>query len=215
MDPETRFLSGLIELQYGQKVEQKLKNFSHKVPWAHGWPENQKAFWNAEAFMWQRKIGKEKRRLIEQKLEFLQGKNNLDVGCGAYSYIPSVGIDFSEKMLQFNDTCSQKINTDLEEKLPLQEKTFDSATAIFVLNYLHKTDQLLQEIYRVLKEKGYLVVVLWSKRLNPLHQQKEQNHHPSPIWMKKITSAGFEVQFSEKEGIWFFIGQKGRKLIKD
>lgn len=227
---ETEFLSGLIELQYGQKVQEKLRKIAPKVSWAKGWPEDQKAFWNAEAFMWQRKIEKEKRKLIEQELQFLKcqnfmensehaqepvsdrrfltGKNNLDLGCGAYSYISSVGIDFSEKMLQFNEACSRKIKADLEERLPLKDGSFDSATAIFVLNYIQNPDQLLKEICRVLKQKGYLVAILWSKTLNSWYQQQEQNHISKKTWKEKITQAGFKVQGTEKEGIWFFIAQK-------
>ena len=208
MDAETEFLTGLIELQYGQPVQKRLKSMAKKVSWAQGWPEDQKAFWNAEAFMWERKIGKEKRKLIEHELQFLKGKNNLDLGCGAYSYIPSVGIDFSEKMLQFNDACSQKIKTDLEKELPLSDETFDSATAIFVLNYIKNVDQLLHEMYRVLKENGCGVILLWSKTLNPWHQQKEQNHYSAQVWKETIARQGFVVQFAEKEGIWFFIAQK-------
>ncbi|MBU0459742.1 MAG: hypothetical protein KJ771_02950, partial [Nanoarchaeota archaeon] len=64
LDNESKFLSGLIELQYGQKVEKKMRGFAQEVEWAQGWPENKKAFWNAEAFMWERKISREKRELI-------------------------------------------------------------------------------------------------------------------------------------------------------
>ena len=43
------------------------------------------------------KISKERRLLIEQELKFLFKGKNLDLGCGAYSYFPSVGFDLSEK----------------------------------------------------------------------------------------------------------------------
>src|SRR3989338_7306111 len=92
-DPETEFLSGLIELQYGKNVEKELQQYSKKVPWAKGWPLDDKAFWNAEAFMWSRKISKEKRELIKQELEFLAQGKDLDLGCGAYSYVKSIGFD--------------------------------------------------------------------------------------------------------------------------
>ena len=83
MDPETAFLCGLMELHYGQEVIDKLKPLSEKVLWAQGWPQDVKAFWNAEAFMWQYKIDKEKRESIGRELTFLEGGRNLDVGCGA------------------------------------------------------------------------------------------------------------------------------------
>ena len=71
MKEEAEFFAGLLEWNYGQKDFSKLKNLAQKVSWAQGWPEEKKAFWNAEAFMWQRKIAKEKRALIENELQSL------------------------------------------------------------------------------------------------------------------------------------------------
>ncbi|MDO8656808.1 MAG: hypothetical protein Q7K45_06225, partial [Nanoarchaeota archaeon] len=113
MNPETQFFQGLIELQYGQNVEKKLKALSSKIPWAHGWPQNKESFWNAESFMWSRKIEKETREMIQQELQFLAQGKNLDVGCGAYSYIPSVGFDLSPQMLKLNDICIEKVQGDV------------------------------------------------------------------------------------------------------
>ena len=47
MDKETAFLSGLLELQYGQEVENKLSLLSNNILWAKGWPHDNKAFCNA------------------------------------------------------------------------------------------------------------------------------------------------------------------------
>ena len=116
IDSETDFFNGLIELQYGQEDLIEMKKLAQKVSWAKGWPVDNIAFWNAEAFMWQQKIEKEKRELIRRELVFLESGNNLDLGCGSYSYIKSVGFDFSEKMLKFNDNCSEKVVGNLEEK---------------------------------------------------------------------------------------------------
>ena len=62
MDHETEFLCSLLELQYGQKVEEKLQHLAAHVSWAQGWPARKESFWNEEAFMWQHKIEKEKRQ---------------------------------------------------------------------------------------------------------------------------------------------------------
>ena len=69
MDPETDFLNGLLELQYGQDVN--LKSLAQQVSWAQGWPKNCKSFWNAEAFMWNHKIKDKVRKFIEEELQFL------------------------------------------------------------------------------------------------------------------------------------------------
>ncbi|MEK6969010.1 MAG: class I SAM-dependent methyltransferase [Nanoarchaeota archaeon] len=206
MDPETEFLCGLIELQYGLKVQEKLTVLAAKIPWAQNWPEDQQAFWNAEAFMWQHKISQEKRQLISQELKFLimdLPTKNLDLGCGAYSYLPSVGMDFSDKMLQFNDQCTEKITADLESPLPVKDNSFNSVTAIFVLNYIKNYSGLLLEINRVLKE-GVFVMVLYSKQINEWQRQKEVNAFTAEDWKAVLNRAGFIVDFYEKEGLWFF-----------
>lgn len=203
MDAESEFLSGLIELQYGQDVSGKLKKIAEEVEWARGWPENQEAFWNAEAFMWGHKVSKEKRELIANELDFLEG-NNLDLGCGAYSYIPSVGFDISEKMLAFNDNCIKRVCGNIEEPLPFNSNSFDSVTAVFLLNYVDDYRQLLSQINRVLTSQGYLMVVLYSGNINDWQRQKEVNKFTSDQWLSAIASCGFSVQFYEKEGLWFY-----------
>ncbi len=210
MDAETEFLSGLIELQYGLDVKDKLKSFSNQVHWARGWPENKKAFWNAEAFMWQHKIGKDKRELIRKELKFLEDENkiNLDLGCGAYSYIKSVGYDVSEKMLQFNDNCLRKVVGDLEQNLPFQNGEFDSITAVFVFNYIHNYGLLLSEIKRILKSKSMLIIILSSTGINQWQEKKVNNKLNCNEWKNILQSHGFDVNFYEKEKLWFFKCQK-------
>ncbi|MFH0701656.1 MAG: class I SAM-dependent methyltransferase [Candidatus Woesearchaeota archaeon] len=208
MDSENLFLSGLIELQYGQKVESKLKKLSTQVLWAKDWPKNKTSFWNAEAFMWGHKIEKEKRALIEKELSFLRGGTNLDLGCGSYSYLYSVGLDISPKMLDFNDNLSRKVVGDVERKLPFRNSEFDSVTAIFVLNYVKNYSLLLKEIARVLKPQGPFVAVLYSKELNDWQRQKEVHHFPAKGWKNILEKAGFKVKSSTKDNIWFFTCQK-------
>ena len=207
MNSETKFLMGLIELQYGQPVQSKLKKMATKIPWAQGWPENKQSFWNAEAFMWSRKIEKETRAMIQQELQFLAQGKNLDIGCGAYSYIPSVGFDLSPQMLKLNDHCYEKVQGDVEQKLPFQDKSFDSVTAVFVLNYVKNYKQLLQEINRVLKPKGYFVMVLSATKINDWQRQKEINHFTGKKWKKIMEKERFKVKLEQKNGLWFLKGK--------
>ena len=208
MDSETAFLSGLIELQYGQKVEHQLRKIAAQVSWARGWPENDRAFWNAEAFMWQRKIEKEVRQLIMQEVKPLRSGKNLDLGCGSYSYIPSVGVDLSEKMLQLNENCIQKVQGDVEKPLSFSTGSFDSVTAIFLLNYIHHYQSLLGGINRVLKEKGCFVAVLSATKISDWQRQKEVNQFSVKRWMTLLQRAGLRVKIKEKSGLVFFYGQK-------
>jgi SAM-dependent methyltransferase len=208
LNDEDKFLSGLIELQYGQDVINKLVDYAKNVDWAQGWPTDNLAFWNAEAFMWQHKISKEKRLLVKEELEFLSIGKNLDLGCGAYSYLPSVGFDFSKKMLDFNENCSEKVQGDLENKLPFDNKSFDSATAIFVLNYVQNYELLLNEVRRILKKESKFVFVLSSKKINAWQRQKEVNSFSVDEWIKIVEDAGFSVQVKEKEDLFFFVCQR-------
>ena len=207
IDPETEFFTEMMKLSYGEDVEKKLRALSSHVPWAKGWPENKKAFWNAEAFMWSRKITKEKRALIAEELAFLKGRN-LDLGCGAYSYLPSTGFDLSEKMLQFNEQCYEKVIGDVEKSLPFADGSFDSVTAIFLLNYVVDYQQLLTELYRVLKNEGYAVVVLSLKKINDWQRQKEVHSFSSDMLAEQMVLAGFQVHAQKKEDLLFVKGLK-------
>jgi len=200
---ETSFFCGLVELQYGLDVEDRLKKIAQNVPWAKNWPEDKKSFWNAEAFMWDYKISKVKRELITKELESLHGRN-LDLGCGAYSYIPSVGLDISEKMLQSNDNCLEKITADLEGKFPLEDKSFNSVTAIFLLNYIKNYDRLLSEIIRVLKNEGVFIAVLFSGNVNDWQKQKEVNKFNISEWKKCFRESWFFCKFLPKGRVMVF-----------
>lgn len=199
-------MCNLLKFQYGEEVEKKLKSSAKKISWAKGWPEDDKAFWNTEAFMWGHKIEKEKRALIQKELDFLSGKKNLDLGCGSYSYIKSVGFDLSEKMLQFNDNLSEKIIGNVEKKMPFKDGEFDSVTAIFLLNYVQNYKQLLKEINRILVPKGNFTAVLSSTSVQSWHKQKEINNFFAGKWKSIIEAAGFKVKFYEKDKFWLFKG---------
>ena len=207
MDKETQFLCGLLELQYNATDIPAITKLSSSVAWAQGWPADNRAFWNAEAFMWSKKIDKETRQLIEKELAFLQKRRdhkNLDLGCGAYSYLPSVGFDFSEKMLQFNERCTKKVIGSLEEKLPFATASFDSVTAVFVFNYILNYQQLFCEINRILQEGGKFVMILSSTSINEWQKQKEVNSFTAQHWSLLLGYAGFKVSLTEKENLLFF-----------
>ncbi len=200
-----------MELQYGQPVQSKLKKIAASIPWAHGWPENKESFWNAESFMWVRKIEKNVREIIRQELQPLARGKNLDLGCGAYSYIPSVGFDISPQMLQLNELCYEKVQGDVEEKLPFKDKSFDSVTAIFLLNYVENYFELLQEIARALKPKGRFVAIFSASRINEWQRQKEINTFGVKEWEEIIKNAGFKVKSYQKKKVWFLKGTKKNK----
>ncbi|MBU1111814.1 MAG: class I SAM-dependent methyltransferase [archaeon] len=207
-EPEAEFLNGMIELQYGNDVVPKLKELAKQVPWAHDWPENKESFWNAEAFMWQHKIERDVRELIKKKLSekltSAEDRKNLDLGCGAFSYVVSTGFDCSQKMLDFNEYAIEKVKGDLETNLPFKNFTFDSATAIFVLNYVKNVKNLLKEVRRVIKSGGSFNIVLSGKEVNLWQRQKQVNNFSSKEWIEMFKSAGFIVSMEIENDLYFF-----------
>ncbi len=210
-DAETEFYAGLIELGYGQDVQEKLCHIARKIPWAYGWPEDARAFWNAESFMWEYKISGETRKAIAEELSSLAfpGSRNLDLGCGAYSYIHSIGFDIAEKMLILNEQCKEKIVGDLEQPLPFADSSFDFVTAVFALNYVARHTQLVGEICRVLRNDGLFVMVLSSGMVNDWQRQQEQHDLSAGGWTT-ILQRYFSVQSYRKKGLLFW---KCRKRV--
>ncbi len=203
---ETEFFRGMIELQYGRDAENKLRKIAPRVPWARGWPDDKKAFWNAEAYMWGRKIEKSVREIIAEELIFLKKSRNLDLGCGAYSYLPSVGFDLSPQMLKLNGQCHEKVQGDVEKKLPFGEGQFDSVTAVFLLNYVRDFGELFREVRRVLKPGGNFVMVLYSGKISGWQRRKQVSDFPPQKWAALLRQAGFKVQWHEREGLRFWKG---------
>ena len=54
------------------------------------------------------------------------------------------------------------------ERLPFEEKTFDYIQIISTLEHVLKPSLVIREAYRVLKDKGYLYIVIHKNRLDPL-----------------------------------------------
>ena len=210
-DAETQFLCGLLELQYGEGNIKKMKKLASQIPWARGWPADKEAFWNGEAFLWKHKISKEKRALITKELSFLQDGNNLDLGCGAYSYLPSVGFDCSPEMLKFNEQCQRKVIGDIETSLPFASGEFSSVTAVFVLNYVNNYSLLFSEIFRVLKSGGKFVMILAEKGVHDWQGQKEVNIFSAERWGNILKERGFSVKIKIQEGLVFFLCNKKEK----
>ncbi len=205
---ETEFFSEMIKLSYGLPVQDKLKKISSTIPWAKGWPEDKEAFWNGEAFMWRKKIEQDKREVIGKELSFLSSGRNLDLGCGAYSYLRSTGFDLSEKMLRFNEKCTKKVKGDLEKELPFAANSFDSATAVFVLNYIQNYRLLLNEICRILTPKGIFVAILYSKKINSWQRQKEVHKFLVRKWQEEMEFFFPKIRLVKKDDLLFFYCNK-------
>ncbi|MDD5254395.1 MAG: class I SAM-dependent methyltransferase [Candidatus Nanoarchaeia archaeon] len=110
----------------------------------------------------------------EQKFRVYQsiktiGKNKkvLDVGCYDGYFAEKIkdmgndvlGLDISEQAVKL---CNQRgikcIEADLEERLPLKDKTFDVIYAGGIIEHVFDTDNFLKELNRILKYNGVLLL---------------------------------------------------------
>ena len=175
------FYNNLFKLNYIKDKDEirKLikinKKIASKVPLLKGWPENAFKFWDNEAAGWEQKISDKVRDGIKKELKDLKGLN-LDIGSGSYAYVKnSVFLDLSFKMLKEID--GKKVLCKFKDRLPFKDNVFDSVTMIFVLNYLENLGLVFNEIKRVLKPKGKLVIVQPKCSTDDLYKFQEKKHY--------------------------------------
>lgn len=111
--------------------------------------------------------------------------NILDIGCGGGAVTKTIGKYFEAKEIygiEINKDLIKKAkeknikvqNINVEKQLlPYKDNSFDLITSFGLLEHLKYYDNLLQEIYRVLKKGGYLIVTVpnltsWVNRISLL-----------------------------------------------
>jgi ubiquinone/menaquinone biosynthesis C-methylase UbiE len=87
----------------------------------------------------------------------------LDVGCGIGDFISfrknTIGVDVNELLVKFNMEKGRKVFLiEPAGKLPFKNEHFDSILLDNVLEHIDDPKSLLNEIYRLLKPKGILLV---------------------------------------------------------
>jgi len=106
-----------------------------------------------------------KERIIEL-CEGIKAGKILDVGCGdgfiSEEFVGKgdvYGVDISEKRLKVaREKGIKAIRADLETGIPFRASSFDLVIASEVLEHIFDTDFLIEEIRRVLKPNGHLIV---------------------------------------------------------
>lgn len=136
----------------------------------------------------------------------------LDVGCGTGRNLlgfqglgEAIGVDISDKALAF---CRQRgirnVVQSSAEQLPLGSGTFDIVACLEVLEHVSDPVTTLQEVRRVLKPDGKVVITvpafrfLWSQHDDALCHLRRYERGPLCIDLRE---AGFKV---EKVGFFFF-----------
>jgi len=105
-----------------------------------------------------------------------KGSYVLDLGCGFDAKFlktispiikKGVGIDafVTKKGLEDN---IKLISSSLDKKLPFDSNTFDAVTLLAVIEHLEQPVRLLQEVLRVLKPGGRLLITAPSRGAKPL-----------------------------------------------
>lgn len=180
------------------EVHSKMADSYHNEP--HFRPENQ---------------AKVKKR-IEALQSKINAKNLLDVGCGT-GFILNLakdlfeelhGVDATQAMLDKVDLSSGniKVYNGLAQELPFENGSFDMATSYAFLHHLENYDDVLKEVFRVLKEGGLYYIDLdpnkdFWKAMETL-EQTENNNKYSSIVQKEINSVlHTDQQVMEEFGI--------------
>lgn len=96
----------------------------------------------------------------------IKDKKILSLGCGTCDDINYLfkenevwGIDSSEAALKIAGLLGAKTKiSDLNDKVDFPDRFFDIVICKDVLEHLIKPDQLLKEIYRILKDDGFLII---------------------------------------------------------
>ena len=112
---------------------------------------------------------KNKIRIVSQLLGAIEGKSVLDIGIGAGFFsrfciqkkAKTISLDFADPMIQYH----RKNNPDFTlvqadaQYLPFKNESFDTILALDVIEHLPSPPDFLNEVNRVLKKKGRLILI--------------------------------------------------------
>ena len=128
-----------------------------------------------------------KRNLVKSHIKNPSGF--LDIGCGTGTNIKefsksvsgiSIGAEFSGEAIKI---CKSRINNPLvrcsAESLPFKNCSFETITILDVLEHLEKDEKSMEDLLRVLKPKGRLIITvpahmfLWDDHDVLLHHKED------------------------------------------
>ena len=140
----------------------------------------------------------------------------LDVGCGTGAnlkmlglYGQAEGLDISEQAVEF---CKQRGLGDVKlgaiEDLPFEDQSFDIVTALDVIEHLDDDAAGLQEMRRVLRPGGTLLLFvpafmfLWGVQDDVSHHRRR---YRLPALRRLLEEGGFEVEKGTYANMTFFV----------
>ncbi len=197
-------------------------------------------FFDQQADIWDYSTDLQKLKQIQQILKHYCSPilgPVLDIGCGTgvlLQILPQlmsvdhaciVELDLSRSMLQRakqkNYLGSKKIfflQADAHH-LPLNDLRFTTVIAFQVFPHFERSNQVLKEVGRILKENGRFILLhlMDHERLNALHYEigkPVQNHYlpPVEILAKQIEYRGFKIDLAFERQDCYLI--RAQKIIK-
>jgi ubiquinone/menaquinone biosynthesis C-methylase UbiE len=132
----------------------------------------------------------------------------LDIGCKFRPYEENcnckyVGLDLPSELFKPGTKKPNVFGTG--EKLPFANNTFDFVTTYSVVPYVKNIDQFFDEIYRVIKPNGIVVVVIMNLKGLALQPNTHfENRYNSTNLHKKLKQHGFQsIKFKNLKTLLF------------
>ena len=184
---------------------------------------NQEKVWDKVACEWKTFRIKP----IEEATTFISNcdGNVLDFGCGSgrnFIKIPGrlYGLDFSKNQLKYAKGYAKKqkikviIKKGTAEKLPFKNEFFNkiiSIATIHCINSDKKRKKALEEIFRVLKKDGGVLIAVWDK-----DQEKFKNQNKEILLSWKIDERAYKRYYYlyNKKEIIELMQKIGFKILK-
>jgi len=108
---------------------------------------------------------------MKEFMKFISGEKILDIGSGQgifneifrdLGFSKIVALDLGKNLLKLN-SAYQKVCSNLENGLPFKDESFDCCFASEIIEHLERRENFLNEIHRVLKGDGYLILTTPNK----------------------------------------------------
>jgi ubiquinone/menaquinone biosynthesis C-methylase UbiE len=149
--------------------------------------KTQEEIWNDIAPEWN-EFKKKPSIFVEEFLKKSKGKV-LDLGSGSGRHLMKLKnakmylVDFSKEMIELAKKNAKEKNIDAEfsvskmSKLPYENNFFDSAICISALHCVETTgerEKIVEELYRVLKSSGKVLIAVWNKNSKRFRGKNEK-----------------------------------------
>lgn len=163
-----------------------------------------------------------RRRIIQSLVDKIRPTLNspapriLDVGCGTGANLKMLaefgraeGVDISPQAVDFcHERGLDSVKLGAIEELPYEDDSFDLVTALDVIEHLDDDVAGLQEMKRVLRQDGRLLLFVPAFMFLWGVQDDVSNHrrrYTLPGLLRAVEAAGFSVEWSSYANISFFL----------